>query len=259
MSQWLEWVADCQARDEACVLVTLAAIQGSSPREPGAKMIVTADGSRGTLGGGTVELLAQERARELLKAGVDEAQPQLEEFVLNDSLDQACGGRMTLLFEPLLPTPLKIAIFGAGHVGQALVKVLADVPCRIDWIDSRPEMFPQRVPGNVHAQVLAQPWEAVAKLPPNAFVLAMTHSHDTDLEIVDAALRAMPDAFIGTIGSKTKRGRFRHRLAERGLSEADIDRLVIPIGLPGVGGKRPAEIAVAVAAQILQEHYAGAG
>ncbi|MDZ7810225.1 MAG: xanthine dehydrogenase accessory protein XdhC [Arhodomonas sp.] len=254
MNDWIDALAAVHARDEPCVLVTLAAIEGSSPREPGAKMIVTAEGSEGTLGGGTVELRAQEQARAILAAGPEASEgPVLEAYTLDDAVDQACGGRMRLLFEPLWTEGLRIGLFGAGHVGRALVRLLAELPCRVRWVDSRPGMFPETVPGNVEAVTAAAPAEEVDRLVDGAFVIAMTHSHDMDLDIVEAALRSGRFPFVGTIGSKTKRGRFRHRLAERGLAPEVVDRLVIPIGVPGVGGKRPAEIAVAVAAQLLQQ------
>ncbi|HKJ95552.1 MAG TPA: xanthine dehydrogenase accessory protein XdhC, partial [Gammaproteobacteria bacterium] len=178
---------------------------------------------------------------------------------LSDAIDQACGGHMSLLFEPVWPSPLQIALFGAGHVGQAVVRVLADVDCRIHWVDARPEAFPSEVPGNATAVVAERPWEQIERLPEGVLVVVMTHSHDADLEIVEAALRSPAPAFVGTIGSKTKRGRFRHRLAERGLGATDIDRLTIPIGIPGVGGKRPAEIGISVAAQLLQIHASRRG
>lgn len=254
MSHWIDSLAAHRAAQRPCVLVTLVEIEGSSPREPGAKMVVTADDAAGTLGGGTVERTAQDRARDLLREG--RTAPLSESFTLSDAIDQACGGRMSLLFEPVWPSPLQIALFGAGHVGQALVRVLADVDCRIRWVDSRQDAFPREVAANVAAVVAERPWEEVERLPDGALVVVMTHSHDTDLEIVDAALRSSAPAFVGTIGSKTKRGRFRHRLAERGLDQADIDRLTIPIGIPGVGGKRPAEIGISVAAQLLQIHAA---
>lgn len=249
-TEWVRALAGYEREGVPCVIVTLISIQGSSPREPGAKMVVTAEASDGTLGGGTVELQAQEHARELLTAG--EPGPRLEEFVLNDRIDQACGGRMSVLFEPVLPSSFAIAVFGAGHVGRALVRVLADVSCRVRWVDSRAGIFPATIPANVTVVVAENPAAEVAKLPAGALLLAMTHSHDADLEIVRAALGRADLRFVGTIGSKTKRGRFLHRLEEAGLGDAARERLVIPIGVSGAGGKHPAEIAIAVAAQLLQ-------
>ncbi len=249
MRDWLDALVACEESATACVLVTLVATAGSSPREGGAKMVVTRDETRGTLGGGTVELLAQQRARELLEAGARE--PAQQEFTLNDALDQACGGRMTLLFEPLYPARLGVAVFGAGHVGTALVRTLEQVDCRIHWVDSREGMFPDPPPGGVHCETLPEPASAVTSLAPGTVVVAMTHSHDTDLDIIAAALRREDLPFVGTIGSGTKRARFLHRLQDMGLGAAAGQRLVCPVGLSGVGGKAPGEIAIAVAAQLL--------
>jgi len=251
MIGWIDQLADCQARERPCVLVTLLTVQGSSPREPGAKMVVTADSVTGTLGGGTVEHIAQQRARALLSEGPGAGAPAVEEFVLNDALDQACGGRIQVLFEPVWPSTFQIALFGAGHVGQALVRALQDLPCRVRWVDARADIFPDRMLPHVKRIVAERPQAEVNNLRGGTFVVVMTHSHDTDLEIVDAALRRPDLPFVGSIGSKSKRARFRSLLAERGLDQAAIDRLLIPIGMPGVGGKRPSEIAIAIAAQLL--------
>ena len=249
MSPWLEALRRHDEAGSACVLVTLTATAGSSPREAGAKMVVSTDSAEGTLGGGTVELLAQQRARELLSAG--EAGVRQEDFVLNDELDQACGGRMTLLFEPLYPPALQVAVFGAGHVGRALVHALEAVNCRIHWVDSREGQFPEVVPANVRCHTLPAPASIIPSLPAGTRLLAMSQSHELDLEVVAAALLRDDIPLVGTIGSATKRGRFLHRLREMGLGEAAAQRLVCPVGLPGVGGKAPGEIAIAVAAQLL--------
>jgi len=252
MNDWISELARLEADEVPCVLATLLQARGSAPRESGAKMIVTADRALGTLGGGTVELRAQEYARTLLAAG--ETVPQVQEFVLSAELDQACGGRMQLLFEPVLPAAFHIALFGAGHVGRALVRVLEGVACRIRWVDSRSGQFPERVSTGVHPCVAPEPEAEVASLPSGSYVLAMTHSHESDYRIVAAALARTDLAFVGMIGSKSKRARFMKRLRRAGLADADADaRLVCPIGVAGVGGKQPAEIAIAVAAQLLQQ------
>ena len=252
MRPWLEALNHCIRSDEPCVLVTLVGTEGSSPRETGAKMLVTADSASGTLGGGTVELIAQERCRAMLVEGMLATTTE-EAFTLDDDLDQACGGRMRLLFEPFLPPTLTIAIFGAGHVGQALVDVLQQIPCRIHWVDSRAEQFPDALPAQVRRQVPDNPATVVDTLPPGTLLVAMTHSHDTDLAIIDAALRRDDLPFVGTIGSSTKRGRFMHRLRDAGLREAAESRLICPVGLAGIGGKAPGHIAISLAAQLLQE------
>jgi xanthine dehydrogenase accessory factor len=235
------------------MLVTVVAASGSTPREAGCKMVVTADRLYGTIGGGHLEFRALEIARELLAdPAVDRLGPAVREFPLGPALGQCCGGAASLLFEPVLPPGLEIALFGAGHVGRALVQVLATLPCRVLWIDPRAAEFPEAVPPNVEVRISALPVHEVADLPAGAQVLVMSHSHQLDLDLVDAALKRTDLASVGLIGSLTKRARFVKRLGLRGHGADAIGRLVCPIGVAGAGGKHPAEIAIAVAAQILQ-------
>jgi xanthine dehydrogenase accessory factor len=147
---------------------------------------------------------------------------------------------------------LHVALFGAGHVGRALVRLLGDLPLRVTWIDSRPDAFPAGSPSNVVSVFAADPAAQVERLPAGTLVLVMTHDHQIDFGIVATALARNDLAGVGLIGSATKRARFVRRLALRGLDAAAIGRLICPIGIPGIGGKLPAEIAIAVAAQILQ-------
>ncbi len=148
-------------------------------------------------------------------------------------------------------TPL--ALFGAGHVGRALVLALAPLPFRIRWIDSRPEAFPALVPDNATPVRTPDPAAEIAGLPPGGFVLVMTHSHPLDLAVTAAALARDDLAFVGLIGSATKRARFERRMRDLGLTPAALRRLVCPIGIAGVTGKEPAVIAAGVAAQLLVE------
>ena len=144
-----------------------------------------------------------------------------------------------------------VALFGAGHVGRALVLALAPLPVTVDWIDSRPEAFPAAIPQNAVPRVHPDPTACVAAMAAGTALLVMTHSHPLDLAIVGAAL-ARPDLGpVGLIGSGTKRARFLSRLRDAGLGEAAERRLVCPIGLPGIGDKDPAVIAASVAAQVL--------
>jgi xanthine dehydrogenase accessory factor len=229
------------------VLVTVLAAKGSTPREAGAKMVVSADGLAGTIGGGNLEHQCEAAARGLLADGAEG--PSTRDFPLGPALGQCCGGHVTMLFEVLRPPRLQIGLFGAGHVGKALVKLLADLPCRVSWIDPRPEALPAVLPPNVSPVHIAEPARAVAALPSGSLVLVMTHDHALDFDIVAAAL-SRPDLLaVGLIGSATKRARFAGRLARQGLG---LDRLICPIGLPGIEGKEPAVVAVSVAAQILQ-------
>jgi xanthine dehydrogenase accessory factor len=293
----------------AGALVSLIKVEGSSPRESGARMVVRPSGGfNGTIGGGTLEWEALEAARVALAAGRGAA---LRRTVsLGPDLAQCCGGRVQWLIETfdtrdagelaalagaeragsfvthahrtadgrltrsiapwlggnraeieLLPdgdlrerffdARALLCLFGAGHVGRALVLALAPLPFKTRWIDPRREAFPERAPANVamvHAQAPAQ---ELADAPDVAQVLVMTHSHPLDLEIVAAALAAQRFAFVGLIGSETKRARFLSQMRAGGLSEQALARLVCPIGLPGVEGKEPAVIAAAIAAQLL--------
>jgi xanthine dehydrogenase accessory factor len=147
-------------------------------------------------------------------------------------------------------------LFGAGHVGRALVLALAPLPFEVTWIDPRREAFPAATPGNVRCVHLPDPAAALAGAPPEAFVLVMTHSHALDLALVHAALEAERFAYVGLIGSATKRARFRKRLADLGLSAESIAHLACPIGLAGIASKAPAAIAASVAADLLIRHEA---
>ncbi len=254
MTGWIGALAELAAAGRPAVLVTVLRAEGSTPREAGAKMVVWVGGFEGTIGGGHLELEALTEARSLLAAeeegGV--ASPVVRDFALGPSLGQCCGGRTTLVFEAIRPTRWRVAVFGAGHVGKALVKLLGELPCAVTWIDSRESEFPEVLPSNVRRVVSDAPEDEVRALPPGADVLVMTHSHQLDLEIVEAVMKRGDQHYLGLIGSRTKRARFEQRLAAHGRSPEELARLTCPIGLAGVGSKRPAEIAIAVAAQLLQ-------
>jgi xanthine dehydrogenase accessory factor len=247
MAAWLDALAAAERDNQPAVLVTVLAAKGSTPREAGAKMVVSADGLAGTIGGGNLEFQCEAAARNLLASVADG--PSTRDFPLGPALGQCCGGHVTVLFEVLRPPRLSIGLFGAGHVGKALIKLLADLPCRVSWIDPRPEALPANLPPNVTPVRTAQPPQAVAALPTGSIVLVMTHDHQLDFEIVAAALQRPDLPLVGLIGSDTKRARFLSRLARLGIA---TDRLICPIGLPGIEGKQPAVVAVSVAAQILQ-------
>ncbi len=244
---WLEALGRAREDGEACVLVTIATAEGSSPREAGAKMLVRADGGLvGTIGGGRLEHAAQARAVALLASG--DTGPRLEPFALGPQLGQCCGGRVTLLFEPFAGVNLVLGLFGAGHVGKALVEVLAGLPLRISWIDARAEQFPASLPTGVTRIVTDLVVDEVKDLPTDAAIVAMTHSHDLDFAIAAAALARGDLAYVGVIGSQTKAARFRARLAQRGLP---AEQLRCPIGIPGLEAKHPRAVAIALAAELL--------
>jgi xanthine dehydrogenase accessory factor len=250
---------------EDAVLVTVEATQGSAPRDPGAWMGVFAKGVAGTIGGGHLEFQAIDRARRLL-AGHDEA--TVQSVALGPSLGQCCGGVVRLRFQrvtaadigrlrEMLAAPrIPVALFGGGHVGRALVAALAPLPFAITWIDSRDEIFPTGLPAHVRCEHSEPVQAEVAALAPLSRVLIMSFSHAEDLDIVAACLNRQRErgdlAYIGLIGSATKWATFRHRLEQRGFSEAELAQVTCPIGIPGITGKEPEVIAVAVAAQLLQ-------
>jgi xanthine dehydrogenase accessory factor len=248
------------------MLVRVHTAQGSVPREEGAWMAVFADAVVGTIGGGHLELQAIEEARRRLAGGA--GAPVLR-YPLGPSLGQCCGGVVHLRFErvaaadaPALGSRLRgpatpLALFGGGHVGKALVNVLGTLPFAVTWIDSRDEIFPAQVPDNVVCEHSDPVQAAVAGLAPGSRVLIMSFSHAEDLDIVAACLRRLRERgdlpYVGLIGSGTKWATFRHRLQERGFAEEELARITCPIGIPGITGKQPEVIAVAVAAQLLQD------
>lgn len=249
MKSWLNALGELEARGIPAVLVTVAATDGSAPREAGTKMVVTPDETVGTIGGGTLEFRAIEIARQMLST---KRGPDLRKFPLGPSMGQCCGGSVTLMFEPQRQDLFNVALFGAGHVGKAVVQVLSALPCRIRWFDPRPDEFPDHVPPNVSVEVTNTPEREVAGLSDDSWLLVMSHSHAMDMGIVAKALQEGRFAYIGLIGSDTKRARFAKRFRELGLGEQQIAKLTCPIGIDGVSGKHPGEIAIATAAQLLQ-------
>src|SRR5262249_1341582 len=149
-------------------------------------------------------------------------------------------------------------LFGDGHVGRALAPILAQLPCRVVWIDERRDAPPPAPGANILSLRAADPTAAVADAPTGAYFLVMTHSHAPDQQIVEAAPRRGDFAYLGLIGSATKRARFAARLRAAGIGEAAIQRLVCPIGEEGIPGKEPGVIALATAAEIMRRHRAGA-
>jgi xanthine dehydrogenase accessory protein XdhC len=260
---WLEAVQELRAARTPSVIVTLAMVRGHAPRNGGAKMVVSADGLFGTVGGGNLEATAIDRARAMLASAT--AEPELLTLTLSDKATteygvQCCGGEVTMLLEPVRVIP-SVAIFGLGHVGLELARILARQELDLHLVDSRAEMLaPERIgaPGGGDAAAtitvhhLPVPEAALAELPPGAHVLVMTHDHVEDLAICETALRTEGLGSIGLIGSKSKWARFRTQLHEAGHDDAALARISTPIGIPGIASKHPAAIAVSVAARTLQ-------
>jgi xanthine dehydrogenase accessory factor len=321
---WLSALDTLAPRNTPAVLVTVAAVAGSAPRETGAKMLVTAVAQFDTIGGGHLEMRACEIARAML-ANPAAAPRRVERFPLGPSLGQCCGGVVHLAFECIVPAdrgcyaalakrwrerqdswrvvPLDAALaptlvdregtsvsgtqalppfnrelpchllqdeqgrqwlvdpclayrphlvlFGAGHVGAAIVRALADLPCHVTWVDERDEMFPAIVPANVQIEITDTPEAVVDAVAADASFLVMTHSHALDQRLAETILKREDAGWFGLIGSATKRVQFERRLRERGIPADHLERMTCPIGLPGIDGKAPAVIAASVCAQLL--------
>lgn len=312
-------IAGLLRRGERACRIAITGVEGSSPREIDAAMLVTSDGGfTGTIGGGALEWQALAFAQKLLAEnpggkGISRA------FSLGPDLGQCCGGRVTLLFEALAPADLAwitvlaeaeahtdykaagfettgtrdsrgiflrailasprpaaprlagtfepadphilhehhgtnripLLLFGAGHVGRALILAMAPLPFHVRWVDARPEAFPGHHPVNVIPVFTPHPVSEIVVASPGTLLLAMTHSHALDLDLVAAGLANPAISFVGVIGSATKRARFVSRLRALGLAEETVSRMVCPIGMPGLAGKEPAVIAAGVAVQML--------
>ena len=330
MMNWLAAIATAAARAEPAVLVTVASVEGSGPREPGAKMLVTRDAQYDTIGGGHLEMRACDMARDMLamSGALPASARRLARFPLGPSLGQCCGGVVHLAFEridgatygyydclnelwrhrqdawrvvsldtaappaligadgqtllgslppslagidrergchvakdadgrpwlvdPCLAYRSHLVLFGAGHVGAAIVRALADLPCHVTWVDEREDMFPAPVPANVKIEATDTPEAVVDEVPPGASYLVMTHSHALDQRLCEAILHRADRGWFGLIGSRTKRMQFEHRLRDRGIGAADLATMTCPIGVPGISGKAPAVIAASVCVQLLQ-------
>jgi len=257
MNNWISALAELQARNEPGILVTIIEELGSTPRNAGSKMVVSAERIHDTIGGGHLEYKAMQIAREMLASGT--RQTRLERFSLGASLGQCCGGVNVLLFEPVGEPVAHIAVFGAGHVGRALVPLLASLPCRVRWIDARENEFPAMLPEGVCQIVSDEPVDEVAHLPVGCYCIVMTHNHQLDLELTGAILARGDFGYFGLIGSRTKRVKFEHRLRERGVDAGLLQRMRCPMGLAEVKGKLPVEIAVSIAAEVIATYNASFG
>ena len=251
---WFDALHQCQQQGKSYVLVTLLATAGSTPRNGGTKMLVCDDSAFDSIGGGHLEFEVIKQARGMLVANT--TTQKVEHYPLSSKLGQCCGGATNVLFEVFTQHTQHLAIYGAGHVSKALVPILAQLPLQISWIDNRQDMLDeiaqQALPSNVKLVPSEGPADTIATLPNGAWVMIMTHNHQLDFDIVEAALNREEITFVGMIGSDTKARRFRTRLAHREFQQQDIQRLVSPVGLLNIPGKRPVEVAVSMAAQLIQ-------
>jgi xanthine dehydrogenase accessory factor len=237
------------------VLVTLVEALGSTPQDTGAKMLVTRAGRHsGTIGGGKVEAQAVAHAQRLLAPDAsDLGRPQFVTWTLKTDVGMTCGGSVKLYFEPHLGAAAhwSIAIFGAGHVSQALLRVLLPLRCGLLVCDSRSEWLEQ-LPRAAHLRTVRhdQPADLVPTLPDRTFLLCMTKGHTTDRPILERALRERSFPFLGVIGSAAKAAVLRRELLAAGLTPEQAGRFHCPVGLP-FGSNDPHEIALSIAAQLL--------
>ena len=230
------------------IRITVSKTAGSVPREVGTQMLVWADRTEGTIGGGTLEWDAMAEARKMLADGRDQFSRTIP---LGPALGQCCGGSVTLTWERAdsLTEPNKrpLWIYGAGHVGRAIVHAMAPLPdFAIRWIDTDASRFPET---DITTLVAKDPTAAVKHAPDNAEHLILTYSHEIDLALCHAIL-SQPFASAGLIGSATKWARFKSRLAALGHRQATISRIACPIGDPSLG-KHPAAIALGVATSMM--------
>jgi xanthine dehydrogenase accessory factor len=259
---WVRAVQQLRHDGQPGVLVTVIEVRGHAPREAGAKMVVSREYCWGSVGGGNLEATAVARAREMISSGFSE--PEVRELQLNPHARtehgrQCCGGVVKLLLEPLAVRPV-VALFGVGHVGYELARILSRLPIQLLLVDSRAEQLDrvrlaEVIDGaaevGIYHTLLGE--QVLEQLPRGAYVVIMTHDHAEDYALCDAALRLnQPLGGIGLIGSAAKWTRFRAQLAAAGHSPEAIGRITCPIGQPGITGKDPAVIAVAVASALLQ-------
>lgn len=248
-THWLQTAAQLQATGTNFVIVSVLSVKGSTPRDIGARMLVTQETIHGTIGGGHLEWKAMAFARERLND--KNTLSCTQEYPLGATLGQCCGGFVTLLFESVLQEELQIAIFGAGHVGRAIVHCLENIPSQVTWIDQRQAEFPYTVADHIQIRRTDLPVDEVKDLPANTVFLILTHNHQLDFELVEAALKRQDSAYVGVIGSRTKSARFQHKLKQKGHDAESIKHMHCPIGIQNIHSKQPGEIAISVLSQIL--------
>ena len=261
MTAIIEAMRRCLEASKPAVLVRVTEALGSTPREAGAAMVVTLGTSLGTVGGGALELAGIRRAREMIAAGGTTATLAVP---LGPRIGQCCGGHVTLALTEVDHAALgaeiaaeaerktlcpSVTIFGAGHTGRALAHALAPLPLNVRLLDTRLDALGD-LPVEIETRAVAVPEAEVAVAPSGAAFLVMTHDHGLDFLIATAALERGDAAYVGMIGSATKRETFRRHLAAAGRG-ALIGGLTLPIGGAAIRNKRPEVIAALTAAELV--------
>ncbi|HVY50475.1 MAG TPA: xanthine dehydrogenase accessory protein XdhC [Devosia sp.] len=249
-------------RHPAAVVAELASVRGSSPREAGAFMLIAADALIGTIGGGALEYLVIDRARQALRGNEE---PEGLDIPLGPEIGQCCGGRVEVSLRrasPQLNAHLlkrlaaaeaarpHVFLFGAGHVGKALALSLSPLPLAVHVIDTRPDEL-RGLPEAVEARAAPMPEAVVRSAPAGSSYVIVTHDHALDFLIAAEALKREDAPYVGMVGSRTKRARFASWYRAEGGTEEALGRLVLPIGDYGVVDKRPEVIAALAAAEIM--------
>lgn len=245
------WSA-CQKLTEtqtSFVMVTMTGVRGSAPQDLGAKMIVTSEGLYfGTVGGGKIEMHSIKTAKEILAS--QDLEPRTFTWNLQKDIGMSCGGEVTMVFEHHQQSTWPIVIFGAGHVGQAVTRTLSKLNCSVTCIDSREEWV-SKLEG-VKAIHHPNPKEIVSTFNPKSYFMCMTMGHSFDVPILFEIFKHAPDCpYVGVIGSDVKGIKIKRELKELGVTDEFLKKLRVPMGLP-IGTNQPYEIAISIAAEILQ-------
>ena len=249
-------ISQIQKQGQTAVLVTVVNVKGSTPREAGAKMLVTAQEMFGSIGGGNLEWVALEKAREILESQKNQKMP----VPLCSKVQQCCGGFVELFFDLIRPMP-QIYIFGAGHVAQALLETLSGTDFHCVVVDERSE-WTNKAKIFTDAEIISEnpvQWlqKQKSEIFKNQYALVMTHDHHLDQDLIEI-LCQKELLYTGLIGSQTKKDRFFKRLADKKVSPQNLAKIICPMGIQ-IGGKAPKEVAISIAAELVQIRHADAG
>jgi xanthine dehydrogenase accessory factor len=253
MKDIFQAIVETMEKNQPVALATVVRTQGSTPREAGAKMLVYADGSiMGTVGGSAVEGRVIATAQDALADG----RPRLLDFDLTerDQLGMLCGGQMQVFVDVITPAP-QLVLFGAGHVAQEVARIGAQLGFAVVVVDDRPEWANAARFSQAQRLIVAPLDEALAHITftPQTYIAIMTGEHSSD-EAVLRQMVGLPVAYLGLIGSRRKIKTIFERLRAAGVPEEQLARVHAPIGLP-IGGETPAEIAVSIAAEMVQVRW----
>jgi xanthine dehydrogenase accessory factor len=249
-AKYFSKVEQLRAGRIAFVSVILVHSKGHAPQDPAAKMLVTADGlTEGTVGGGKIEAFAIRFAQEML---LSRAAPVLKTWNLQTEIGMSCGGEVSLFFEPAFTRGWSVTVFGAGHVAQAVARLLINLDCSTTFIDPRPEWI-AKLPESPRLKKImhAHPAQAAAQIPAQSQILVMTQGHSSDFPILKTILLARTPTYIGAIGSDVKARKMKKELLEAGVSAERLAQLNCPVGLT-LGDNSPEEIAISIVAQLIQ-------